>query len=140
MSEESKLVSTGGSPNIIIRALWFIFIGWELTAVWLFVAWILNVTVVFLPVGLKMISLTPKVLTLKDIQKAKEMRDGEIRSVEAEQRSILVRAIYFILVGWWASLIWMVIGYLLCLTIIGLPFGIWMLNRLPEVTTLYRSG
>jgi uncharacterized membrane protein YccF (DUF307 family) len=140
MSEESKLVSTGGSPNIIIRALWFIFLGWEITAVWLLVAWILNVTVVFLPVGLKMISLTPKVLTLKDIQKAKEMRDGEIRSVEAEQRSILVRAIYFVLVGWWLSLIWMVIGYLLCLTILGLPFGIWMLNRLPEVTTLYRSG
>lgn len=142
MTEEndSKIVSTGGSPNIIVRAIWFILIGWEITAVWLLVAWILNVTVVFLPVGLKMISLTPKILTLKDIQKAKEMRDGEIRSVDSEQRSISLRAIYFVLVGWWLSLIWMVVGYLLCLTIIGLPFGIWMLNRLPEVTTLYRSG
>lgn len=142
MTEEkdSQIISAGGSPNIVIRALWFIFLGWELTALWLLIAWILNVTVVFLPVGLKMISWTPKVLTLKDIQKTKEMRDGEIRSVNVEQRNILLRAVYFVLIGWWLSLAWMFIGYILCLTVIGLPFGIWILNRLPEVTTLYRSG
>jgi len=53
------------SPNIIIRALWFILLGWGLTGLWLAIAWILNVLVIFLPIGLKMISLTPKVLTLK---------------------------------------------------------------------------
>lgn len=131
---------SSGSPNIVIRALWFIFIGWELTALWLLVAWILNVTVIFLPVGLKMISWTPKVLTLKDTQKKQRVVDGEIVDSSLEQRNMLVRAGYFLLIGWWLSLIWMFIGYVLCLTIIGLPFGIWMLNRLPEVTTLYRSG
>jgi len=48
------------SPNIIIRALWFILLGWGLTGLWLAIAWILNVSVIFLPIGLKMISLTPK--------------------------------------------------------------------------------
>ncbi|MFT4892869.1 MAG: uncharacterized membrane protein YccF (DUF307 family) [Candidatus Nanohaloarchaea archaeon] len=142
MTEEnnSGIISEGGSPNIVIRALWFIFLGWEITAVWLLVAWILNVTVIFLPVGLKMISWTPKVLTLKDTQKAKEIRDGEVRSVNVEQTNILLRAVYFVLIGWWLSLIWMITGYLVCLTVLGLPLGIWMLNRLPEITTLYRSG
>jgi uncharacterized membrane protein YccF (DUF307 family) len=135
---ESKISS--GSPNIVIRALWFIFIGWELTALWLLVAWILNVSVIFLPLGLKMISWTPKVLTLKDTQKKQRVVDGEVVDAKSEQTNILVRAGYFLLIGWWLSLIWMFIGYILCLTIIGLPFGIWMLNRLPEVTTLYRSG
>jgi uncharacterized membrane protein YccF (DUF307 family) len=135
---ESKISS--GSPNIVIRALWFIFIGWELTALWLLVAWILNVSVIFLPLGLKMISWTPKVLTLKDTQKKQRVVDGEVVDAKSEQTNILVRAGYFLLIGWWLSLIWMFIGYILCLTIIGLPFGIWMLNRLPEVTTLYRSA
>ena len=131
--------SANSSPNIIIRALWFILLGWELTALWLAVAWILNVSVIFLPLGLKMISLTPKVLTLKDIQRNQKIVDGKLVDLKANQTNILVRGLYFILVGWWASLAWMSLGYLLCLTIIGLPFGIWMLNRLPEVTTLYRS-
>ena len=126
---------SNSSPSIVIRALWFIFIGWEVTALWLFIAWLLNTTVVFLPVGLKMISWTPKVLTLKDVQR--DHRDSV--DVRDSQVNIFFRAIYFLLVGWWASLIWMVLGYLLCLSILGLPFGIWMLNRLPEVTTLYRS-
>jgi uncharacterized membrane protein YccF (DUF307 family) len=123
------------SPNILIRALWFIFIGWEATAVWLFVAWMLNASIIFLPFGLKMINWTPKVLTLKDVQKT---IDNDSVDISNARVNILVRAVYFLLVGWWISLVWMGIGYLLCLSIIGLPFGIWMLNRLPEVTTLYR--
>jgi uncharacterized membrane protein YccF (DUF307 family) len=127
------------SPNIIIRALWFILLGWELTALWLAIAWILNVSVIFLPIGLKMISLTPKVLTLKDIHRKQQIVDGNLTYTKTNQTNILFRGLYFLFVGWWASLLWMSIGYLLCLTLIGLPFGIWMLNRLPEVTTLYRS-
>jgi uncharacterized membrane protein YccF (DUF307 family) len=128
-----------GSPNILIRAVWFIFIGWEVTAIWLFIAWMLNASIIFLPVGLKMISWTPKVLTLKDIQKKQRVVDGETIDIKTGQTNILIRGVYFLLIGWWISLAWMAIGYLLCLTVIGLPFGIWMLNRLPEVTTLYRS-
>ena len=127
------------SPNIIIRALWFILLGWELTALWLAIAWILNVSVIFLPIGLKMISLTPKVLTLKDIHRKQQIVDGNLTYTKTNQTNILFRGLYFLFVGWWASLLWMSIGYLLCITLIGLPFGIWMLNRLPEVTTLYRS-
>jgi len=128
-----------GSPNIIIRTVWFILVGWEVTAIWLLIAWLLNSSVIFLPLGLKMISWTPKVLTLKDVQRKQRKVDGELQDIKTGQVNILVRGVYFLLIGWWASLAWMVLGYLLCLTVIGLPFGIWMLNRLPEVTTLYRS-
>jgi uncharacterized membrane protein YccF (DUF307 family) len=127
------------SPNIIIRALWFILLGWGLTGLWLAIAWILNVSVIFLPIGLKMISLTPKVLTLKDIHRKQQIVDGNLTYTKTNQTNILFRGLYFLFVGWWASLLWMSIGYQLCITLIGLPYGIWMLNRLPEVTTLYRS-
>jgi hypothetical protein len=56
-----------------------------------------------------------------------------------QQNSFLVRAIYFFLIGWWLGLIWTIIGYCLCLTILLLPFGLLMLNRLPAVLTLYRQ-
>src|SRR5262245_50874752 len=42
---------------------------------------------------------------------------------------LLIRALYFILFGWWFSGIWAVIAWVLCLTIIGLPLGLYMLNR-----------
>lgn len=139
--EDSKVtVLTGGGPNIVIRALWFLFIGWELTAVWLLVAWLLNLTVIGIPVGIKMINMAPMVLTLKSRRMTKTVtKEGDIDITGPNQLNILVRAVYFILVGWWFSLIWMLVGYLLCLTVIGLPFGVIMLNRLPEATTLYRQ-
>ncbi|WP_394325138.1 hypothetical protein [Haloferax gibbonsii] len=34
--------------------------------------------------------------------------------------------------------VWANVAVLFTLTIIGLPVGIWMLNRLPAVTSLYR--
>ena len=51
----------------------------------------------------------------------------------------MLRAIYFVLIGWWAALIWMIVAYLIWLTIIGIPIGIMMLNRLPEIYTLHRN-
>ena len=50
----------------------------------------------------------------------------------------LTRLFYFLLIGWWFSLIWSLLAWLLCLSIIGLPFGVLMFNRLPGVTTLMR--
>ena len=46
------------------------------------------------------------------------------------QNPFILRAIYFVLIGWWFSLIWSLLGWLLCVTIIGLPLGVLMLNRL----------
>jgi uncharacterized membrane protein YccF (DUF307 family) len=50
-----------------------------------------------------------------------------------------VRLIYFVFIGWWFSLGWSLAAWFLCVTIIGLPLGVLMLNRLPNVTTLMRQ-
>ena len=49
----------------LLRVLWFFILGWELTGVWILVAWALNATIILLPVGLWMIDRVPQVLTLK---------------------------------------------------------------------------
>ena len=81
-----------------------------------------------------MINLVPKVLTLK------RRTDTVViaGSGKREQPSLVVRAIYFVLVGWWASGVWMGLAYLISLTVVGLPAAIWMYNRLPYVVSLYR--
>ncbi|QSG08575.1 Uncharacterized membrane protein, DUF307 [Halapricum desulfuricans] len=43
----------------------------------------------------------------------------------------------FVLVGWWLSLLWANAASLFAVTIVGIPVAIWMLNRLPYVTSLY---
>ena len=120
--------------SLVVRALWYVFVGWWATGIWLSVAWVLNVTVVGLPLGIKMINQVPKVLTLK------RRTDTVViaGSGKRDQPSLVLRAIYFLLVGWWASGIWMGLAYLISLTVVGLPVAIWMYNKLPYVTSLYR--
>ena len=127
----------------ILRVLWFIFIGWHVTFWWVLAAWLLNLTIIGMPLGLWMLNRVPLVLTLRT---QRTYAVGETRSDGAvewhaqgvPQNPFILRAIYFILIGWWFSLIWSLLGWLLCVTIIGLPLGVLMLNRLPEVTTLMR--
>ncbi|QLC33423.1 YccF domain-containing protein [Halarchaeum sp. CBA1220] len=117
--------------SFLARALWFVVVGWWATPVLVNVAWFLNVTVVGIPIGIKLINLVPTALTLK-----------EPRSLDAEdggsQHGLLLRAVYFVLVGWWASLLWANLAAFLAVTVVGLPVAIWMFGTLPYVTSLYR--
>ncbi|WP_276273427.1 YccF domain-containing protein [Haloarcula litorea] len=119
------------SPSLVVRALWFVFVGWWLTGLWLSVAWLLNVTVVGIPLGIKMINRVPYVLSLKSRDPL--VTEGEGRT----QHSLVVRAVWFLLVGWWASGLWTGVAYALTLTVVGIPLAIWMYNKLPYVVSLY---
>jgi len=127
----------------IIRVLWFVFIGWHVTLYWIVIAWVLNLTIIGLPLGLWMLNRVPLVLTLRtqrsySVTEVRGNRVVEWRTENAPQSPFLVRVLYFVLIGWWFSLLWSLLGWLLCVTVIGLPLGVLMLNRLPEVTTLMR--
>lgn len=130
-----------GAP-FLIRVLWFFLIGWHATLYWVAAAWLLNLTVIGLPLGVWMLNRVPLVLTLRmqSSYHVTELRDGRLVNwyQDAPQHGWLLRLGYFILIGWWFSLIWALLGWLLCVSIIGLPLGILMLNRLPAVTTLMR--
>ena len=74
----------------------------------------------------------PTVLTLKE---PRSLADPE---AAAGQRSLAVRALYFVLVGWWLGWLWANVASFLAITIVGLPLAIPMFDRLPYVTSLYR--
>ncbi len=127
----------------ILRVLWFIFVGWHVTLYWILIAWFLNLTIVGLPFGLWMLNRVPLVLTLRTTRSynvATATGDQVTWHYEnVPQHSFVVRALYFVLIGWWFSLIYSLLAWLLCVTVIGLPLGVWMFNRLPQVTTLMRQ-
>lgn len=118
--------------SLFTRALWFVAVGWWATPAVVNVAWFLNATVIGLPLGIKLINLVPTVLTLKEPRSLSAPEDAR------GQRSLLVRGVYFVLVGWWLSLLWANVAAFLAITIVGLPVAYWMFNRLPFVTSLYR--
>jgi uncharacterized membrane protein YccF (DUF307 family) len=118
--------------SFLTRALWFVLVGWWLTPVVVNIAWALNATVLLIPVGIKVINLIPTVLSLAEPRGLDAPEDGR------GQTSLLVRAVYFVFVGWWLSLIWANVAAVLAITVVGLPVAFWMFNRLPYVTSLYR--
>ncbi|WP_435360023.1 YccF domain-containing protein [Haloarchaeobius sp. DFWS5] len=118
--------------SLLVRAIWFLLVGWWLTFVAINVAWFLNITIIGIPLGVKLINRVPWLLTLKERRPLDSDADGR------SQHSLLVRAIYFVFVGWWLSLLWANLAWLVSATIIGLPVGIIMFNYLPYFTSLYK--
>ena len=139
----SVIVTRRQGPPFLVRVLWYLFIGWWLTGISLALGYLAAITIVGLPLAFWIFNCTGTLLTLRPRPVTVSVsHDGGVTVVESghrEQRSLLLRVVYFVLVGWWAALIWMTIAYFLCLTILLLPVGLMRLNRLPEVFTLHRN-
>jgi uncharacterized membrane protein YccF (DUF307 family) len=141
---ETVTVETKKNPGCLIQILWFAFIGIWLGQAWMVVAWILMVTIIGIPLGVAMMNKLPFIIALRrDPVEVKVTRraDGSLveREVNVPQVNMLLRAIYFILIGWWFSALWMELAYALCCSVIGLPIGFWMFDRVPAVLSLRRS-
>jgi len=134
----SNHVVESPAPNLIIRVIYFVLIGWWLGGLLSAFAWFLNATIIGLPLGLYIINRLPTFITLRPQEQAWEVQSDMVLS-KVEQRPFLLRAIYFLLVGWWFSGVWMAIAYLALITIIGMPLAFWMYGRIGAVTTLFRS-
>jgi len=139
----SVIVTRRQGPPFLVRVLWYLFIGWWLTGISLALGYLAAITIVGLPLAFWIFDRTGTLLTLRPRPVTVSVSHvGGVTVVESghrEQRSLLLRVVYFVLVGWWAALIWMTIAYFLCLTILLLPVGLMMLNRLPEVFTLHQN-
>ena len=137
-SASSDLFVEVRPPNLILRIIWFLLVGWWLAAILSVAAWALNATVIGLPLGLWIINRLPLAATLRPSSSQYRLEDGILRS-GVDQYPFVLRAIYFILIGWWLSGLWMLVAYALLLTIVGMPAAFWMYGRIGAVTTLYRT-
>jgi uncharacterized membrane protein YccF (DUF307 family) len=125
-------------PHLILRVIWFVLVGWWLAGILSAAAWALNATIIGLPLGLWIINRLPLAATLRPSESRYQVRAG-LAVPATEQHPFLLRAVYFLLIGWWLSGLWMAVAYALLITIIGMPAAFWMYGRIGAVTTLYRT-
>jgi len=138
------VIDTRQNPGCLIQVLWFALVGWWLGQAWMAVAWFFMVTIVGIPIGVIMLNKIPKVIALREEPQRVLLSTGADgrryrREVQVPEINILVRGLYFVLIGWWLSALWMETAYAICLTIIGLPIGFWMFDRVPTVLSLKHS-
>ena len=139
MQTQPIVIQRSDGAGLLIRALYFVLFGWWFSAIWAVVAWVLCVTIIGLPLGLFMLNRMPQVATLKPARTSLLVTPaGELVHLDVPQAPFLLRAIYFVLIGWWLSAIWLAVAWALHVTIIGMLVGFWMFNRVPAVVSLAR--
>jgi len=119
-------------PGLVIRALWFLFIGWWLSAVAIGFAYFLCVTIIGLPLAFIVFNQLPLILTLRP------RSPGTGDDGTAEQLTWWIRGIWFVLVGWWVGGIYLGVAWFLCVILITVPIGLYLMNRVGAVMTLLR--
>ena len=130
------------SPGCLVRFLWFLFIGIPIGLPWTIIAWVFMITIIGLPVGLWMINRLPQIVTLRFRRTETIIRNlgGQTVAItrDVHQRPFLGRALYFILIGFWFSLVWLILAWVLALVTLGfgLPLAFWMFDQAAAVTTL----
>ncbi len=138
MQAQPVVVRQNG-PGLLVRALYFILFGLWFSGIWAVVAWILCVTIIGLPLGLWMLNRLPQVVTLRPSRNdLVVMSTGRVIERDVPQTPFLLRAIYFLLIGWWLSAIWIAVAWALCASIVGMVIGFWMFDRVPALITLAR--
>ncbi len=126
------------APNLLLRIAWFVLVGWWLGGILSGVAWFLNATIIGLPAGLWLINRLPTFITLRPQERRWIVTAGAL-SPAVVQRPWPLRAVWFLLVGWWLSGVWLAVAYVLLVSIVGMPLSFAMYGRIGAVTTLFRS-
>lgn len=133
------------NPNLILRILWFIFVGWWLGFWVIAAAYVCLVLIIPAPIGIALLERLPRIMTLRaPAQVVTVYQDGEVIEVErgnVDQRSWFIRLPWLVLVGWWLGAIWLFAAYTITIFTAGLalPISFWMFGRAAKVVTLYRG-
>jgi uncharacterized membrane protein YccF (DUF307 family) len=137
------IINAQKGPGCLLQVLWFLFIGWWLGQIWIAVSWVLMLTVVGIPFGVMMLNRIPQIMALRGQQSGITVTNvGGVTVVSnggsAPQHNMVIRAIYFVLIGWWLSAIVMEVAYVLCITIVGMPLGFALFDAVPALVSLRR--
>lgn len=138
MQNQPIVVEQRSGPNLLIRALYFIVFGLWFSSIWAAIAWVLCVTIIGLPLGLWMLNRLPQVVTLAPQRSDLVIAGGRAYRTDVPQRPFLLRAVWFVLIGWWLSALWLTVAWMLCASIIGMVVAFWMFDRVPAIITLAR--
>jgi uncharacterized membrane protein YccF (DUF307 family) len=142
VANAAVVFETKSGPGFLVRAVWFLFVGWWLTGIMSVIAWLSMITIIGLPIGIYLINRIPTFITLRPRtrQITATMEAGLLRISEHKrsQQPWYIRLVWFIFIGSWMSAIAMLAAWVLCVLILTLPLGLMLYNRIPFVASLYR--
>lgn len=127
----------------IIRAIWFLLVGWWLSGVFIVAGYLCIASIVFAPLGFWFLNRVGVAQTLRDRDVANVSAiDAEgahyLRETTAQQIPWPIRVVY-LPIGLIVGAAWLTVAWMLGNLIITLPISIWMINRAPAVITLQRN-
>jgi len=136
-------LSVRHSPGCLVRGVWFIFVGWWLSALMIAIGWALVATVILLPLGLWFLHRVPWAQTLRPRTRefTQTWNDGVVVITETgiPQHPWWVRLLYIVLIGWWWGAIWLSVAWFFGVLIVTLPISIIMIDRSPAMVSLQRN-
>jgi uncharacterized membrane protein YccF (DUF307 family) len=140
---ETDEVQVHRQPGFLVSLLWFVFIGSWAPFIWSVVAWVLLPPIVTVPLGLLMSNRLPKVARLRAERTLISVVTDEagvlrLRPVTLPQQPFWVRALRFVLGGWWLSALWILAARSVISTAVGIPLARWMDARVPAIVALRR--
>lgn len=134
VSAAPSVIMMRRKTNPIVQLLWFLAVGWWAAALAVCLAYLLILTILGIPLGIALLNKIPGIIALRD-----PGQPIQFLNAPTSQRNFFVRMLWFVLIGSWLAAIWMSLAYLVCITILGLPLGLWMFDKAPAVLTLRRS-
>ena len=102
--------------RLLLNLVWFVIHGWLLALAYLLAGLIACVLVVTIPFGIACFRLAGYA--------ALPFGRTTVSAPGAGAASALGNLLWFVLVGWWLSLLHVLAGIAYCVTIIGIPFGV----------------
>lgn len=142
--QNTTVVVMAESPeaNIAIRAAWFMFAGWWMSFWAISAAALLQLTIIGIPAAVWIVNRIPQVSTLKSsrrLQVAERQAGVTVVSyADREQLKWWVRVIYYVLVGWWATVLWLYAAWFCSFTILLLPVSFLMFGQTGMIQALRR--
>ncbi len=121
-------------PGCLVQLLFFIFIGWWLGGLAVTLAYLLFLTIIGIPLGVMIINKIPYLMALRNTEPVISTPGHNARQI-----NIIIRVVWFFLLGWELTALWISIAYIFCLTILGMPIGFWMFDKAPGLLTLHQS-
>lgn len=140
----TMVVDTRTGPSFLIRALWFVLVGWWLSFLFITLIALVNLTIIGIPLGLWLANRIPQVVTLK-FDRARHTTsigaDGQTTTTIADipQRPFWQRALWYVFIGSWLTIFALYFAWLLSITIIGLPLAFAIFSSVGKLLTLKRG-
>ncbi|CAM2068404.1 YccF domain-containing protein [Sulfidibacter corallicola] len=118
----------------LLRLIYFLTIGWWFGGLAALAGYLLCSSIIGLPIGVLILNRLPTFVFLRE--EGEECPYDPSHRHPAEELPFILRVIWFFVIGWALGVAVLTVGYVLLLTVIGIPIGLYLLNRVPKALTL----